>query len=216
MTYNEKAVEPQEALMDEYAFFSALAQKIKLKNYPLVSKKEYLTKVIEPLKKNCPEMSLEYLKYHYFTLHQPIAWENQDFLTPSGKFEILFNPRAFEKQEERGQEENEFRLLTNHSRTSLSSQHFIDTQGVAKAYINSKMAAKQGLKANELVLLESNRGKIKVELQIEDSVGDDIIMMYVGWWKKHGNPNWITESGISDIGGQVTYHETFVKVHRLQ
>ena len=37
-------------------------------------------------------------------------------------------------------------------------------------------------------------------------------MMYVGWWRKHGNPNYITVSGISDIGGQVTYNETLVEI----
>ena len=37
-------------------------------------------------------------------------------------------------------------------------------------------------------------------------------MMYVGWWGKHGNPNELTDSGKSDIGGQVTYNETFVEI----
>ena len=40
-------------------------------------------------------------------------------------------------------------------------------------------------------------------------------MMYVGWWDKHGNPNMLTSSGISDIGGQVTYNETFVDIEKL-
>ena len=33
-----------------------------------------------------------------------------------------------------------------------------------------------------------------------DCIGDNIVMMYVGWWRKHGNPNYITMSGISDMG----------------
>ena len=36
--------------------------------------------------------------------------------------------------------------------------------------------------------------------------------MYVGWWKKHGNPNFVASSGVSDIGGQITYNETFVDI----
>ena len=36
--------------------------------------------------------------------------------------------------------------------------------------------------------------------------------MYVGWWTKHGNPNYLTDYGISDIGGQVTYNETKVEI----
>ena len=41
-------------------------------------------------------------------------------------------------------------------------------------------------------------------------------MMYAGWWKKQGNPNWIMESGISDIGGQGTYNEHFVKLYKQE
>ena len=46
-------------------------------------------------------------------------------------------------------------------------------------------------------------------------VSDNIIMMYVGWWKKHGNPNWILKSGISDMGGQVTYNDNWVTINKL-
>ncbi|WP_332842898.1 hypothetical protein [Paraclostridium sp. AKS73] len=32
--------------------------------------------------------------------------------------------------------------------------------------------------------------------------------------EKHGNPNVLTDSGISDMGGQVTYNETFVEIDK--
>ena len=65
---------------------------------------------------------------------------------------------------------------------------------------------------SEIVKLKSDNGSIKVEDSIDDSIGDNIVMMYVGWWEKHGNPNELTDSGKSDIGGQVTYNETFVEI----
>ena len=64
----------------------------------------------------------------------------------------------------------------------------------------------------ENVSLISDNGKITVQIIIDDCIGDNIVMMYVGWWRKHGNPNYITMSGISDIGGQVTYNETLVEI----
>ena len=91
----------------------------------------------------------------------------------------------------------------------------MDKDEVAKAYINTKMAEKYGFEESDLVMLQSPRGSIKVSLKIDDGISDGVVMMYIGWWKKHGNPNWVTESGISDIGGQVTYNETFVKMHKL-
>jgi hypothetical protein len=36
--------------------------------------------------------------------------------------------------------------------------------------------------------------------------------MYIGWWHRHGNPNFVTYNGSSDMGGQVTYNESFVDI----
>ena len=68
---------------------------------------------------------------------------------------------------------------------------------------------------DELIYLENNNGKIQVKLKIDNSISDNVVMMYAGWWKKHGNPNYLTDSGISDIGGQVTYNETMVKIKTI-
>lgn len=207
IVYNEKIVEPREKLMDEYFFFGELAKKINLKNYPQVSKKEYLNKVIEPLRKFYEDISLDLIKENYITLHKAIAWEEKKFLTPSGKFEISIYEEEFNESSN-----DKFRLLTNHGRDSLSSQHLMDLEDKAKAYINKKMAKKINVIDKSFVTLKSDNGVVDVELNIDDSIGDNIVMMYAGWWKKHGNPNYITNSGISDIGGQVTYNETFVEI----
>ena len=215
LTYIEKAVDPKDDLMDEYNFYRALAEKLEIRNYPYVTKKQYLTKVIEPLKKKKTEMSLEYLKDNYFTIHESIAWKDKDFKTSSGKFEIIFDKNISKEVDEGiNNDENIFRLITTHSRKSLSSQHFMCEEDMARAYINRKMAERFNFEDELLVNIESTRGKIKVKLQIDDSIGDNIIMMNAGWWKKNGNPNFITSSGISDIGGQVTYNETFVKIFK--
>lgn len=256
LTYIEKAVEPEDEMMDEYFFFKVLAQKLAMENYPLVSKGEYLTKVIEPLKKIEPEMSLEYLKENYFTIHESIAWKDQKFMTPSGKFEICFDKDVLNKavqnansvinyrkknntinckaadntldyrkvNNENGYESEEklarddmnyrFRILTTHGRESLSSQGYMDDQGKSECYINKKMAEIYGFTDGEDICIESSKGIIETCLRINDGIGDDIVIMYSGWWKKHGNPNWITESGISDIGGQVTYNETLVNLRK--
>lgn len=90
----------------------------------------------------------------------------------------------------------------------------MDREEVAKAYINSKMAEQYKFEEETLVQIESPQGSIRVQLQIDDSIGDGIVMMYVGWWKKHGNPNWVTKLGISDIGEQIAYNEAFVGIYK--
>lgn len=214
ITYIEKAVEPKEPLMDEYAFFAELAKRLHMDNYPQVSKNEYLTKVIEPLRKINPQVSLEYIKDNYFTIHEKVAWSNKEFLTHSGKFEILFDKDLLKSKENIRREKYNFRILTNHGMDSLFSQHYMDKEDFSQAYINGAMASKYGFEDGELVYLESDQGRIQTRLKIDNSIGDKIVMMYAGWWKKHGNPNWILHSDISDIGGQVTYNDNFVSINK--
>lgn len=215
--YNEKAVEPENKLMDEYYFFRELATKMQLNEYPKVSKFEYLTKVVQPLKQYDLYIDLEKIKNDYVTIHNPIAWEDKKFETSSGKFELYSMQAQIDCLSgipiyRSSKKENKFRLLTNHAKDAIASQHFMDKKGISQAYINGKMAIKLNIDNNEVVSLKSKNTIINVEMNIDNSVSDYIVKMYAGWWKKHGNPNLITDSGISDMGGQVTYNETFVDI----
>ena len=212
LVYNEKILEPQEKLMDEYYFFMEVAKRLKMSNYPIVTKKEYLEKVIYPLKNINSDISLEYLKNNYFTLHKDVAWSDKNFVNESGKFEIINCEEIKKFEANKYKDINKLRLLTNHGRDSLSSQHFMDDDGIAIAYINEKEAKRSNINNNEIIYLKSENGQIKVKINIDKSIGDNIIMMFVGWWERHGNPNFLTNSGISDIGGQITYNETFVEI----
>ena len=210
ITYIEKAIEPRNVLMDEYEFFRELAKRTGLNNYPDVDRIEYLTKVIEPLKTIEPKISLDYIKDNYFTIHESIAWKDKKFKTDSGKFEIYFDKSL----KEEGNKKDKFRLLTNHGQESLFSQHYMDKENKAEVFINSKMCKENSFKDGEIVYMKTSKGKIEVRVKIDDGISDNVAMMYVGWWKKHGNPNWIIDSGISDIGGQVTYNENFIELSK--
>lgn len=212
LVYNEKILEPQEKLMDEYYFFMEVAKRLKMSNYPIVTKKEYLEKVIYPLKNINSDISLEYLKNNYLTLHKDVAWSDKNFVNESGKFEIINCEEIKKFEANKYKDISKLRLLTNHGRDSLSSQHFMDDDGIAIAYINEKEAKRSNINNNEIIYLKSENGQIKVKINIDKSIGDNIIMMFVGWWERHGNPNFLTNSGISDIGGQITYNETFVEI----
>lgn len=212
LVYNEKILETQEKLMDEYYFFMEVAKRLKMSNYPIVTKKEYLEKVIYPLKNINSDISLEYLKNNYFTLHKDVAWSDKNFVNESGKFEIINCEEIKKFEANKYKDISKLRLLTNHGRDSLSSQHFMDDDGIAIAYINEKEAKRFNINNNEIIYLKSENGQIKVKINIDKSIGDNIVMMFVGWWERHGNPNFLTNSGISDIGGQITYNETFVEI----
>ena len=214
LIYNEKLIEPREKLMDEYYFFMELAKEMNLNDYPYVEKTDYLEKVIEPLKHINSNINLEFIKSNYLTLHKNIAWEDKKFMTKSRKFEII---RLYDLNNKVKCSENKakIRLLTNHGRDSLSSQHFIDEEGMSIAYINENMSKSLDIDNDEIVYLKSENGQIKVRIKIDSSISDKVVMMFVGWWEKHGNRNVLTNSGISDIGGQITYNETFVDIIKI-
>lgn len=214
LIYNEKLIETREKLMDEYYFFMELAKEMNLNDYPYVEKTDYLEKVIEPLKHINSNINLEFIKSNYLTLHKNIAWEDKKFMTKSRKFEII---RLYDLNNKVKCSENKakIRLLTNHGRDSLSSQHFIDEEGMSIAYINENMSKSLDIDNDEIVYLKSENGQIKVRIKIDSSISDKVVMMFVGWWGKHGNPNVLTNSGISDIGGQITYNETFVDIIKI-
>ncbi|HFL2475214.1 TPA: molybdopterin-dependent oxidoreductase [Clostridioides difficile] len=225
ITYNERAVKPAHKLMDEYYFFMELAKKMGLNDYPFVEKRTYLEKVIEPLKRFDKNLDIEKLKNNYFTIHNPVAWEDKKFETPSGKYELYsesiknlgISPTPVyisNKYKEIEDKNISFRLLTNHHADTLFSQHFMDKKSIAQAYINRRMAKKVGIEDKDIVILRSKKAKINVQINIDDGVGNYIVKMYVGWWKKHGNPNSLTDTGISDFGGQVTYNESMVEIIR--
>ncbi len=225
ITYNERAVKPVHKLMDEYYFFMELAKKMGLNDYPFVEKRTYLEKVIEPLKRFDENLAIEKLKNNYFTIHSPVAWEDKKFETPSGKYELYSErikslgisptPVYISNRYREIEDKNiSFRLLTNHHADTLFSQHFMDKKSIAQAYINQSMAKKVGIKDKDIVTLRSKKAKINVQINIDDGVGNHIVKMYVGWWKKHGNPNSLTDTGISDFGGQVTYNESMVEIIR--
>ncbi|MGL5694764.1 MAG: molybdopterin-dependent oxidoreductase [Peptostreptococcaceae bacterium] len=219
LTYNEKAIKPKNMLMDEYYFFRELAKVMNIKSYPQVSKEEYLTKVIEPLKNVDKDISLNKIKDDYITIHNSVPWSDYKFKTKSGKFEIYssqlkalgISPIPIYTKPEK-KDKDQLRLITNHHRETLFSQHYMDKKGISQAYINEKMAMIRNIAEKEIVYLRSKNGEIEVEINIDNNIKDGIVKMYVGWWKKHGNPNFVTSSDISDIGGQVTYNETFVDI----
>ena len=165
LIYNEKLIEPREKLMDEYYFFMELAKEMNLNDYPYVEKTDYLEKVIEPLKHINSNINLEFIKSNYLTLHKNIAWEDKKFMTKSRKFEII---RLYDLNNKVKCSENKakIRLLTNHGRDSLSSQHFIDEEGMSIAYINENMSKSLDIDNDEIVYLKSENGQIKVRIKI--------------------------------------------------
>ena len=223
LTYNECAVEPRHKLMDEYYFFMEVARKMNIENYPFVTKQEYLSKVIKPLDKYYKDIDLEFVKNNYVNMQQDVAWKDKKFETVTKKYEFYslealhdgVIPIPVYDARDNKDVSKKFRLLTMHHKNTISSAHFMDEEDICKIYINDKDAQDIKVQENDIVRVKSRNGEINARVIIDETMLSGIVNIYQGWWKKHGNPNYLIDSGISDFGGQVAYYDTFVEIEKV-
>lgn len=216
LMYNEKVVDPLDFRMDEFNFFKELAKVLNLKDYPQVSKDEYLNKVLSPL-----NITVETLKDKDINIQKGyIAWEDKNFGTPSGKIELYsetalkddFEPMAIFMEATKGDEKYPIRLITPHCRDSLFNQHVGDSDDISKIYISKENI--ESFQEGDTVTVSSQNGNILSQIKIDYNLKKDEAYIFMQWSKKQGNPNFLTSSLSSDIGGQVAYYDTFINISK--
>ena len=102
-----------------------------------------------------------------------------------------------------------------HHKNTISSAHFMDKKGICEIYINDDDAKVLNIQEDEIVRLKSDNGEIGACVKIDETMLPGVVNIYQGWWKKHGNPNYLINSDISDFGGQVAYYDTFVEIEKI-
>lgn len=216
LLYNEKVVEPLDPLMDEFYFFRELSKIMNIEEYPKCDKKEYLNAVLKPL-----NITTDSLKNNdYIFQGNNIAWSDKKFLTPSEKIEI-YSKKALDDgnspfpiyiPSEQPTDEFPIRLITPHYKNSLFSQHFIDVEGKSEVFLSKNLFDK--FSHRDSVELESIYGKINCNIKLDENLSDNLAYIYAGWNHKHGNPNFLTKNSSSEMGGQVTYNQTFIRINQ--
>ena len=222
LNYSEKVVEPRNGIIGEYEFFRALAKKMNLSQYPDIEKEEFLKRAVKPLEEAF-RLTFEDLKNNFFTVeNREIAWEDRNFATPSGKYE-LYSKRAEEEglcplpqysPPLEGEIQYPLRLITPHPKDSLHSQHFAFTKEIPVVYIHSITADQYRLAQDDLARVTSKQGSLLVKVAVDDHVGRDLLMIYEGWWHQSGSVNFLTEALISDMGEQAAYYDCFCNIQR--
>lgn len=220
LSYSNRVVQPTNGIMGEYDFFRILAKKIGLKEYPDIERDEFFKRALKPIIENF-NVSYEYLKKNFFTIkNKDIPWEDKKFNTPSGRYELY--SEIAEKQgmtpipqyiiSNYDKNEYNLRLITPHFKNSLHSQHFAFEEDIPTLYMNRKTLRENNIKGDKIVKIESKYGELEAKLEISEDIGDDIIMIYEGWWHKSGSVNLLTPDDISDMGEQAVYYECFCRV----
>lgn len=173
---------------------------------------------------NYAAVSLSQLSEIYLKIDtDEISWENKVFKTPSARIELYsekalqdgFSPLPSFIEPCKGDEKFPLRLLTCHTKDSMHSQGFAFNDAIPKVYLNQKTVQKFSLEKKYHVFVKGRASKIEAELCIDESVGDNTAFMYQGFWQKNGAVNHLTTSGISDMGQQAAYYDSFCSIESI-
>lgn len=227
LNYSQKAIDPPETIMPEFEFYLELSKRMGIRNLGFDSSKEYLGQCAAPLFK---EMGKSYnrnfdgLEKEYIQIKaHEIAWEDKEFLTPSGKIEIYSEKALADGLSAlpeycpslTGSEEFPLRLLTCHARDAMHSQGFVDENGVPVLYINEKTADRFKVNTGDRVRVVGEKTGIAVEVCVDDGIYENTAFIYQGYWHKSGAVNFLTDSRVSDMGGQAAYYDSFCTLETL-
>lgn len=220
LNYSQKALDPPDTLMPEFEFYLALAKRLDL-DLGFEDSDDYLGQCAAPLLSHLgmdPNTDLDDLAGQYIRIpHHDIAWQDMDFPTPSGKIELFSEKAAIDGHSPlpeftppaQGSAKFPLRLLTCKTAKSLHSQGFAFTDEIPECRVNQKTALKLGIKGEETVKIASPRGEITAQLTVDESIYDNTAFMHQGWWHKSGAVNFLTDAGLTDMGEQAAYYETF-------
>ncbi len=221
LNYSQKAVDPPDTLMPESVFFLALAKHMGIATLGFSSSREYLAQCAAPLLENLgkdPDTDLDTLAGEYLRIPgDDISWADKKFATPSQKIEIFSRraqavgqsplPRFMAPSQ--GEECFPLRLLTCKTQHSMHSQGFVFEDREPAVSVNRKTAQDLGITALEKVCISTRQGEVIARLTLDEAVCDNTAFMHQGWWHKSGAVNFLTHAGMSDMGEQAAFYDTF-------
>ncbi|MCP4721841.1 MAG: hypothetical protein GY860_20465, partial [Desulfobacteraceae bacterium] len=60
------------------------------------------------------------------------------------------------------------------------------------------------------------KADIEAMVCVDDAIYHNTAFMYQGYWHKSGAVNFLTESRVSDMGGQAAYYDSFCTLHPVK
>ena len=199
----KKCIEPQYGSWSEWRFLTELADRMGLEdNFPWKSEEEFVTFMLEPT-----GLSYDYLfntkPEGAFYAEKKYEVPEGLFRTPSGKIEIYsdtlkkagFDPLPAYLEPERGpmRGDKAFReqypLILSVGNRNLYYTHS-QQRGVkalkaiypeALAEVGPETAKTYGIEDGDPVLVESNRGRVKMKARVDERVAEGIVLVPHGW-----------------------------------
>jgi anaerobic selenocysteine-containing dehydrogenase len=91
----------------------------------------------------------------------------------------------------------------------MHSQHFVFEDGLPTVRVNQKTACSLEIEECETVQVSTCQGALTARLRVDDAICGGTAFMHQGWWHKSGAVNFLTCAGLSDMGEQAAFYDTF-------
>lgn len=164
-----------------------------------------------------------------------IAWEDGNFSTPSGKYELWSEEAAkyghhqlpVYVEELKPPSEHPIRCISPHWKLNIHSQfQNLDwMEAINKKpfiEIHPKLAARYGIKDNDNVKMFNDIGYIIIPAKLTKTVPVETVVVYEAWYKKENfNVNYTVKAISSDMGAKATgmpgiaFHDNFVNIEKV-
>ncbi|MHB1653222.1 MAG: molybdopterin-containing oxidoreductase family protein [Desulfitobacteriaceae bacterium] len=215
LQYSQRVLEPQGEAKSEPILFTELAQRLGLENSFSFTVREWLEYVLEPLRDE--GITLARLKQGpvWAPYIPEVAWENREFLTPSGKIELSSGAAQEElgdaianyipSQNTLDAREYPFYLLTPHPLKGLHSQ-FQEEEGF-RAYIHPSLAEKHYLLPGNRVVVETTRGQLIATVLLSEDIHPAAVVIPEGTTEDGLGVNQLIPGLISDCGENTAYYD---------
>lgn len=164
-----------------------------------------------------------------------VAWQDGKFRTPSGKYEFWsdkaaeygHHPLPVYVEELQAPEKYPLRCISPHWKLNIHSQfQNLDWMEAIndkpRLEIHPRVAARYGIKDNDLVKMYNDLGYIILPARVTATVAEDTVVVYEAWYKgKNFNVNYTVKAIPSDMGTCATgmpgiaFHDNFVNLEKV-
>lgn len=239
---NEPAIEPLGEACSNTELYRRLAKRFGFTDPALTESDESLIRGVLERSKYMQGITLERLRQEYIIKvnRAPAPFAEGGFGTPSGKVEFYSEELARAGQEpviayippaESTDGSPELARKYPLSLISPAAHHFLNTtfanqprmmkgQQVPLVYISEADAAARGVVNGDWVRLFNDRGSVRLQAVVGDTVKPGTLVAPTIWWSRFmpdgEGINHLTSDRVADYGGGATFHTNLVQVAKAE